>query len=54
MPQVDIVHYNPPETRYETRCGRSTNSVKRWTTDPNDATCNVCVRCIAADRRKKK
>lgn len=49
MPKAAVVHYNPPETKNKTRCGRVAGEVQRWSTDPHDATCNSCVRLIKKD-----
>lgn len=53
MPRERPTHYNPPDNVGWTKCRIPLTSAKKWTTDPNDATCNNCVRSINAEARKK-
>lgn len=51
--RVKPTHYNPGNTDRKTRCGiwlRPGNKVL-WTLDPKDATCDRCVKMIAAEVR---
>lgn len=49
MPKTPAIHYNPSQTKGISRCGKKLAHLL-WRTDPNDATCNLCIRLIAKDR----
>lgn len=52
MAKSPTIHYNPPDMMYgKTRCGLSLFG-KEWRTDPDDVTCNNCIRGYKADVRK--
>ena len=44
MPLVRVTHYNPKTTYGKTACGRRLHTVKNFTDDINNTTCNVCLR----------
>jgi len=55
MPREPAVHYNPDDATMPrfvglTRCGRSLDSVKKHSENPDHATCGLCKLGIRVDK----
>ncbi len=53
MPRLFPSHFNPPETKHMTACGRLLAKVRNWTGSPEDTTCNNCRRSVAWKKATK-
>ncbi len=50
MAEIRSVHWNPPETKLKTACGRWLNTIRNWTEQPAATSCVSCRYTLAFRR----